>query len=118
MVYSTCSLSPQENELVVAGVLAKWGQAAAGGAVCEVVEAGEEGWRGERRQYGRLVLPDVAGYGPLYYCVLEKGGESRQSQSAQAASEGDSESESEDDSSEDNEEADASDSGEESADEG
>ena len=73
MVYSTCSLSPQENELVVAGVLTKWAQL----GVREVAVAeGDEDWRGERRQYGRLVLPDVAGYGPLYYCVLEKVGES------------------------------------------
>ena len=68
LVYSTCSLSPQENEQVVAGALAKWAQL----GVREAVAEGDEAWRGERRQYGRLVLPDVAGYGPLYYCVLEK----------------------------------------------
>ena len=79
LVYSTCSLSPLENEQVVASGLARWGQA----GVREVVTAGVEGWRGERRQYGRLVLPDVAGYGPLYYCVLEKAGESESESSSE-----------------------------------
>ena len=68
LVYSTCSLSPQENEQVVGAALAKWTQL----GVREAAADGDEAWRGERRQHGRLVLPDVAGYGPLYYCVLDK----------------------------------------------
>ena len=85
LVYSTCSLSPQENELVVDSMWAKWAQL----GVREVVEKGDESWRGERRQYGRLVLPDVAGFGPLYYCVLEKAEDSRRSLSQQQEVEGD-----------------------------
>jgi hypothetical protein len=35
------------------------------------VKEGEE-WRGEKREFGRLALPDRGGFGPLFYCCLEK----------------------------------------------
>ncbi len=65
MVYSTCSISPLENDGVIAKLLKK-----------------KEGFRtvktelpvesAERTEYGIQLWPDVTGFGPMYYCVIEK----------------------------------------------
>ena len=74
LVYSTCSLSTDENEDVVRRALSAWGaqirvvddvdDAAVGSAAAS--------WCGEKREFGRLVLPDQRGFGPLFYVVIEK----------------------------------------------
>ena len=84
LVYSTCSISPAENDAVVAAALAK---AAAAGACARVATAGR--WAAllggalagcgaaaacELTEHGVLALPDRREHGPLYLSVLEAGG--------------------------------------------
>lgn len=65
IVYSTCALSPLENDGVIAKLLKK-----------------KEGFRilpvelpvpeAERTEFGLQFLPDRCGYGPIFYSVIEK----------------------------------------------
>jgi len=65
LVYSTCALSPAENDDVVAKLLKKYGNA----EVIRPVEAG----CGEETSLGTHILPDTAeGAGPIYYSVIRK----------------------------------------------
>ncbi|HOX33964.1 MAG TPA: 16S rRNA methyltransferase [Spirochaetales bacterium] len=65
LVYSTCSLSPEENEQVAARLAAKAGAEA-------VFEELREP-RAERLGRGLIFLPDAAGgAGPLYVCRVQK----------------------------------------------
>lgn len=64
LLYSTCALSPLENDGVVDRLLVKKRHPA-------LVEQLRFEW-GEATQYGWLVLPDLAGCGPLYFCLLNK----------------------------------------------
>lgn len=76
MVYSTCALSPEENDNVVAKLLKKFDDV----QVCEPsIQPGYEKFTSaklpeyEKTQYGAHVLPDVSeGAGPLYFCLLHK----------------------------------------------
>ncbi len=63
IVYSTCSISPIENDDVIERLLAKKsGQF----EVVKVVSSGEA------TQFGNQFLPDRVGYGPIYFSVLQK----------------------------------------------
>lgn len=72
LVYSTCALSPKENDEVVEKLLAKYPDA----KVCEIEM--DERFRAvlpvsEGTRFGRHVLPDTAGgAGPLYYALVRK----------------------------------------------
>ncbi|MEN0057544.1 MAG: RsmB/NOP family class I SAM-dependent RNA methyltransferase [Bdellovibrio sp.] len=65
MVYSTCSISPAENDEVVARLIKK-----KKGRVRGV--SAEPGKFGERTEQGVIYLPDQCGFGPLYFSILEK----------------------------------------------
>ncbi|NJL24701.1 MAG: hypothetical protein HC902_05720 [Calothrix sp. SM1_5_4] len=64
MVYSTCSISPHENDAVVDKILKS-----REGSV-RVVPVREE--VGEATRHGWILLPDVTGCGPIYFSVLER----------------------------------------------
>lgn len=64
LVYSTCSISPLENDGVIGKI-----QKSRKGAV-RVIETTAA--LGERTEFGRLILPDRGGHGPIYYAVLQK----------------------------------------------
>jgi 16S rRNA (cytosine1407-C5)-methyltransferase len=64
LVYATCALSPEENDAVVARLVAKYGALAESPPFAE----------GEATRHGRLILPDRSGgMGPLYVARLRKG---------------------------------------------
>lgn len=65
LVYSTCSISPLENDGVIERFLERKGDSAT--LVRENFLS-----IGEQTQYGTIFLPDHAGFGPLYFAVLEK----------------------------------------------
>lgn len=65
LVYSTCALSPGENDDVIAKLLKR--QA----SECRLLQPG--GTIGEATEYGRIILPDNAnGMGPIYYAAVTK----------------------------------------------
>lgn len=65
IVYSTCSISPEENDGVIKKMLKKKKDSV------RLLEAPlAEG--GERTELGVIYLPDVCQFGPLYFAVLEK----------------------------------------------
>lgn len=64
IVYSTCSISPLENDKVVERLFKRKGEG------LRVIH--EELPLGERTEYGTIVLPDQGGWGPLYISVIEK----------------------------------------------
>lgn len=111
VVYSTCSISPLENDGVIAEVLrrtrcqVKVVKASASspsitGATSDGADAAvpadasappSPSVLGEATAYGRLILPDTTdGWGPMFFCVLEKVGEhkSMSSSSEEEDSEG------------------------------
>lgn len=65
ILYSTCSLNPREDEMVVARLFER-----RKGLVEEVpVEVA----MAERRTYGAMIVPDTSsGLGPMYFCLLRK----------------------------------------------
>lgn len=67
IVYSTCSISPAENDEVVQKLLKK---KKAGVKLLE----GAVGVGGERTELGVAYMPDKCGFGPLYFAVIEKAG--------------------------------------------
>jgi 16S rRNA C967 or C1407 C5-methylase (RsmB/RsmF family) len=68
MVYSTCALSPKENEVVMKKLLSK----RKNGHIVELSKI-PEGF--EQKDPGYLILPDrCKGLGPMYFCVIEKEG--------------------------------------------
>jgi len=65
IVYSTCSISPEENDGVIKKLLKKKKEAV------RLLQAPlAEG--GERTDLGVIYLPDQCGFGPLYFAVIEK----------------------------------------------
>lgn len=64
LLYSTCALSPLENDGVVDRLLVKKRHPV-------LVEQLRFGW-GEATKFGWLILPDLTGCGPLYFCLLRK----------------------------------------------
>ncbi|MCC7440675.1 MAG: RsmB/NOP family class I SAM-dependent RNA methyltransferase [Bdellovibrionales bacterium] len=67
LVYSTCALSPQENDEVVARLLKK-----KEGEVEPMVSGPAPSPFAERTALGWMHLPDRAGFGPLYYAELRR----------------------------------------------
>lgn len=64
LLYSTCSIAPEENDGVIAKLLKK----RPGAAEFIPIDA-----PGEATEFGRIVLPDAErGRGPLYFCKLRK----------------------------------------------
>ena len=72
IVYSTCALSPQENDGVVERLLKKY----PGALVCdplETLQGASINSTSEKTAYGRHVLPDTSALsGPLYYALIQK----------------------------------------------
>ncbi len=64
IVYSTCSISPLENDGVVEKLFKKRK------GLFDIIELEPE--IGEKTKYGIQILPDTTGAGPIYYCCLEK----------------------------------------------
>lgn len=64
LVYSTCSISPLENDGVIARFMERKGESAT------LIHDGHS--HGEKTEFGRIFLPDIAGFGPLYYAILTK----------------------------------------------
>lgn len=65
IVYSTCSISPEENDGVIRKLLKKKKDAV------KLLEA-PLGIGGERTEFGVAYMPDRVGFGPLYFSVIEK----------------------------------------------
>ena len=65
IVYSTCSISPLENEENIEFLLSKFKDQIVIDESCPL----NIGWK---RKYGYLVLPSEHHMGPMYYCVLTK----------------------------------------------
>lgn len=67
IVYSTCALTPIENDDVIERIVDKKGNQV------EVVEMPEEIAKyGEKTKYGLRFLPDRSSLGPMYVCLLRK----------------------------------------------
>lgn len=64
LVYSTCSISPHEND----GVISKLGKRQKD--LFTVVF--DQDRFGERTEFGTQFLPDRSGWGPIYYSIIEK----------------------------------------------
>jgi 16S rRNA (cytosine1407-C5)-methyltransferase len=65
LVYSTCTITPEENDSVVARLLQKYGQ--------QVFVDEPDFTNGEKTNYGRIILPDQCdGMGPMYVARFEK----------------------------------------------
>ena len=69
LVYSTCSLAPEENDAVARRLGGKYGNA----AVYDPPRLDEAPSGAERTDLGAMVLPDAAaGAGPMYVCRVRK----------------------------------------------
>ena len=66
IVYSTCSISPQENDLVIEKLMNKKSES------FELDLPAIEHKYVERTKYGFQILPDNGGFGPLYFSRLKK----------------------------------------------
>ncbi len=64
VVYSTCSISPLENDGVIEKLFKKRKD------MFDILQV--EPQIGEKTKYGIQILPDTTGAGPIYYCTLEK----------------------------------------------
>lgn len=63
LVYSTCSISPYENDGVVSKLFEKFESR---------VRLVEHDGKGESLKFGKMVLPDIDNEGPIYYSIIEK----------------------------------------------
>ena len=87
VVYSTCSILPLENDKVVSKVLASWPGVDTTKVLSELSWSNVNGQQPQRSgsiegllkllgteetEHGLLILPDQAGSGPMYVCVLHK----------------------------------------------
>jgi 16S rRNA C967 or C1407 C5-methylase (RsmB/RsmF family) len=67
IVYSTCSISPVENDDVIRKLMKKKKHSVK-------VLPSLLGVGGEKTEFGTLFLPDQCGFGPLYFSTVEKVG--------------------------------------------
>ncbi|EKX53989.1 hypothetical protein GUITHDRAFT_63734 [Guillardia theta CCMP2712] len=77
LVYSTCSIAPEENDEVISKIINNSRLAKGLKILDPLVELQHEALGGllqgvERTKYGAIMLPDKSKYGPLYWCVMEK----------------------------------------------
>ena len=72
IIYSTCSISPLENDGVVQKLVKKKG--------AHVAEIPTSSYEGESTQHGLLVLPDRTLHGPLYISKIQKPVEASEAQ--------------------------------------
>lgn len=66
IVYSTCSISPEENDAVVAKLVKKRKPKILRPAWIDDLDFVEE------TEHGYRILPDSCGFGPMYFSVIEK----------------------------------------------
>lgn len=64
LIYSTCSISPKENDEVVGKLIKK--------KAAQTVQIDPAHYCGEQTEYGLMVLPDLTSHGPLYICKIHK----------------------------------------------
>ncbi len=64
IVYSTCSISPLENDGIIDKLFKKRKD------MFDIIQKEPE--IGEKTRYGIQILPDTTGSGPIYYCCIEK----------------------------------------------
>lgn len=69
ILYSTCSISPYENDEVIERLLKRKGEDV---EVAPVNLSPEMDKLTEVTKYGRILLPDQSQMGPLYFCLLRK----------------------------------------------
>jgi 16S rRNA C967 or C1407 C5-methylase (RsmB/RsmF family) len=72
VVYSTCSISPFENDGVIEKFLKKKGDRFVICPIESIFTHSEIIQWGESTKYGTIFLPDRCGFGPIYFSVLEK----------------------------------------------
>ncbi len=65
LVYSTCALAPAENDLVLSRLLER------GRHPAQVLKLPDAPLT-ERTEHGLQILPDRAGFGPIYYALIQK----------------------------------------------
>lgn len=66
LMYSTCSISPLENDGVIEKLLKKKSD------LCEIIDMNLTYNFLEKAQYGYAILPDRAGFGPMYFSLIKK----------------------------------------------
>ncbi len=71
VLYSTCSISPFENEEVVGKILKRRPDLVPIFEYPQELRSMVERYA-ESREYGHIFLPDHCGFGPLYFCLLQK----------------------------------------------
>jgi 16S rRNA (cytosine1407-C5)-methyltransferase len=64
LVYVTCALSEEENDSVAERLIKKYGE--------ELVIDAPDFEEGEKTRYGRIILPDHEGMGPIYAARFRK----------------------------------------------
>lgn len=72
LVYSTCSISPYENDGVIEKFIKR--QEKRGDGKFKI-HPRQEGTLGESTKYGTQFLPDKMGWGPIFFSVIEKLGQ-------------------------------------------
>lgn len=65
LVYSTCSLSPYENDEVIKKLIKRRG------VEFNIEKSNFENW-GDNTEYGKIITPVQNGFGPIYFCIISK----------------------------------------------
>jgi 16S rRNA C967 or C1407 C5-methylase (RsmB/RsmF family) len=72
MVYSTCSISPLENDRLIEKFMKKKGEDFKIAPLNNIIENPALKNLVEPTEFGVIFLPDHCGFGPLYFCLIEK----------------------------------------------